>query len=177
MKGLKANQPRTSYTLFKTPIGWCGVVGTQNGLRRIFIGYIKHHQLIKHMKEEFGNTATKVPSTGELIEKISIYCSGEKISFNRYKMDWSSLTPFQHKVLKEVMKIPYGTVTTYGNLAQKIGCPDGFRAVGNALAKNPFPLLVPCHRIMRSDGKIGGFSAGGGKKLKEKLLRMEQVNL
>ena len=129
------------------------------------------------MKEEFGNTATKVTSTGELIEKISIYCSGEKISFNRYKMDWSSLTTFQHKVLKEVMKIPYGTVTTYVNLAQKIGCPYGFRAVGNALAKNPFPLLVPCHRIIRNDGKIGGFSAGGGKKLKEKLLRMEQVNL
>jgi methylated-DNA-[protein]-cysteine S-methyltransferase len=92
-------------------------------------------------------------------------------------MDWSSLTPFQHKVLKETMKIPYGTVTTYGNLSLKIRCPGGFRAVGNALAKNPFPLLVPCHRIVRSDGKIGGFSAGRGKKLKEKLLRMEQSNI
>ena len=92
-------------------------------------------------------------------------------------MDWSSLTPFECAVLNETMKIPYGTVTTYGILAQKIGSPRGSRAVGNALSNNPFPLLIPCHRIVRSDGKIGGFSAGGGKKLKEKLLRMEQVNL
>jgi methylated-DNA-[protein]-cysteine S-methyltransferase len=174
MKDLKANQPRMTYSLFKTPIGWCGVIKNQKGLKRIFIGYIKQHQLIKHIKEEFYNTITKVPPAGELIDNISLFCSGEKISFSRCNIDWSSLTPFQYKVLKGTMKIPYGTVTTYRDLAQKIGCLGGFRAVGNALSKNPFPLLVPCHRIVRSDGKIGGFSAGGGKKLKEKLLRMEK---
>lgn len=177
MKGLKADQPCVEYSLFKTPIGWCGVIKNQKGLKRILIGYIKRHQLIKHIEEYFYNTITKVPPTGELIENIKLYCSGEKISFNKFKIDWSLLTPFQHKVLKKAMKIPYGTVTTYGVLAQKIGSPRGSRAVGNALSNNPFPLLIPCHRIVRSDGKIGGFSAGGGKKLKEKLLRMEQVNL
>ena len=177
MKGLKANQPFISYTLFKTPIGWCGVIKTQRGLKRIFIGHQKKHQLINQITEDFGNTITTAPSTGKLIENIERYCSGVKVSFSKCKMDWSSLTPFQCKVLMETKKLSYGVVTTYRSLAQKIGSPRGSRAVGNALSHNPFPLLIPCHRIVRSDGKIGGFSAGGGKKLKEKLLRMEQVNL
>lgn len=173
---MKNNQPYISYTLFKLNIGWLGVVKNKKGIRRIFIGYSKRNLLIKHIIEEFGETIIKENPVGELIEKINRYCLGEKISFNRYKMDWSPLTPFQCTVLNETMKIPYGTVVTYESLAQKIGFPRGFRAVGNALSKNPFPLLVPCHRIVRGDGKIGGFSAGGGKKLKEKLLRMEQAN-
>ena len=177
MKNLKANQSCTSYTLFKTHIGWCGVVRNKKGLKRIFIGYLKRNQLIKHIEEEFGNTLIKGSSTGEFTEKINRFCLGEKVPFGRCKMDWSSLTPFQCRVLKATMKIPYGTVTTYGSLAQTIGCPLGSRAVGNVLSKNPFPLLVPCHRIVRSDGKIGGFSSGGGIKLKEKLLGMEQEKL
>ena len=177
MKNLKDNQPCVSYTLFKINIGWCGVIKNKKGVRRIFIGYLNKNQLIEHITEEFGKALTKENSAGKIIENIKSYCLGKKISFNRYKMDWSSLTPFQCAVLNETMKIPYGTVDTYGSLALKIGFPRGFRAVGNALSKNPFPLLVPCHRIVRGDGKIGGFSAGGGKKLKEKLLRMEQADL
>ena len=177
MKDLKGIQSCTSYAFFKTDIGWGGVVRNKKGLRRIFIGYVQRNQFIKRIEEEFGNTPTKEPSTGELIENIIRYCLGEKISFGRYKMDWSSLTPFQCRVLNTTMKIPYGTVTTYGSLARAIGCHHGSRAVGNALSKNPFPLLIPCHRVVRSDGKPGGFSAGSGKALKEKLLRMEHENL
>ena len=177
MSGLKSSQCCTSYTLFKTPIGWCGLVRTKKGLMSILIGYSKRHQLIKHIKKTFENTITKVSPTDKLIDTIIRFSSGENIPFGRYKMDWSSLTPFECAVLNETMKIPYGTVTTYGSLAQKIGSPRGSRAVGNTLSHNPFPLLIPCHRIVRSDGKIGGFSAGGGKELKEKLLRMEKVNL
>jgi methylated-DNA-[protein]-cysteine S-methyltransferase len=111
-----------------------------------------------------------------VIDKIKRYCSGENVSFAGCKMDWSSLSPFQQKVLKPAMKIPYGTVETYGSLARKIGCPRGSRAVGSALAQNPFPLVIPCHRIIRGDGKPGGFSAGGGVVLKKKLLQMEQLS-
>ena len=174
MNGLKENQPPTSYSIFKTNIGWCGIVIYKKELRRIFIGYKKYNQLFRQITEEFGKDLKKIPSTGELIRKINLYCSGNKTSFNRYKIDWLSLTPFQTKVLRAAMKIPYGTITTYGNLAKTIGHPKSSRAVGNALSKNPFPLIVPCHRIVRGDGKVGGFSAGGGKELKEKLLGMEQ---
>ena len=174
MNSLKENQPPTSYAIFKTNIGWCGVVLSKKKLRRIFIGYKKYNQLTRQIDEEFGKDIKKAPSSGELIVKIHLYFSGKKTSFRGCKMDWSSLTPFQTKVLRAAMKIPCGRVSTYGNLAKTIGHPNSSRAVGNALSKNPFPLIVPCHRIVRGDGKIGGFSAGGGKNLKEKLLEMEQ---
>ena len=174
MNTLKDNHPCLSYSIFKTSIGWCGVVVCEKELRRIFIGYIKRHQILNHITGEFGNTLAEISLKGEFIKKFSLYFSGKKTSFEGYKMDWSSLTPFQTEVFRAAMKIPYGTVLTYGNLAKTIGKPNSSRAVGNALSKNPFPLLVPCHRIVRGDGKIGGFSAGGGKGLKEKLLRMER---
>jgi methylated-DNA-[protein]-cysteine S-methyltransferase len=174
MKGLKDNHLCISYTIFKTGIGWCSVVEHKKELKRIFIGYENRFQLLNHISRKFGNALNKTSSMRELIEKIYLYCSGETVSFDGYKLDWSSLTPFQNKVLRAAMKIPYGTISTYGTLAKTIGHPRSSRAVGNALSKNPFPLIVPCHRIIRGDGKVGGFSAGGGKNLKEKLLGMEQ---
>ena len=90
-----------------------------------------------------------------VIDKIKLYCSGENVSFEGFEMDWSTLSPFQQKVLNAARKIPYGSVATYGSLARKIGCPRGSRAVGNALAKNPFPLVIPCHRIIRGGWKTG----------------------
>jgi len=174
MNGLKEDYPPTLYAIFKTSCGWCGVVEWKKELRRIFIGYKKHHQLLTHIKGEFGNDLKEMSPRGKLIKKINLYFLGKKVSFEGCKMDWSSLSPFQGKVLRAAMKIPYGTVSTYGKLAKTIGHPKSSRAVGNALSKNPFPPIVPCHRIVRGDGKVGGFSAGGGKKLKEKLLRMER---
>ena len=174
MDRLKDNRHRSSYSIFKTSVGWCGLVVCKKELRRIFIGYTKSYQLLNHITGAFGNNLIKVSSTGELIEKINFFLSGKKTSFSECKMDWSPLTPFQRKVLRATMKIPYGTVSTYGNIAKTIGHPNSARAVGNALSKNPFPLIIPCHRIVRGDGKVGGFSAGGGKHLKGKLLRAER---
>ncbi len=94
---------------------------------------------------------------------------------SRVPMDWSSLTPFQRKVLRAAARIPSGSVDTYGGLARKIGAPRSARAVGNALGRNPFPLLIPCHRIIKDDGSIGGFSAPRGIKLKSTLLIMERL--
>jgi methylated-DNA-[protein]-cysteine S-methyltransferase len=88
-------------------------------------------------------------------------------------MDWSSLTPFEQKVLRAAARIPYGSVATYGGLARKIGSPRSARAVGNALGRNPFPLIIPCHRIIKGDGSIGGFSAANGIKLKRMILFLE----
>ena len=176
MKNLKGIQSCTTYSICKTNIGWCGIVRNKKGLRRILIAYLKRQQLINHIKEVFEKNLVKEPSTGEFIENLIRYCLGQNVFFGRFKMDWSSVTPFQSKVFKATMKRPYGTVTTYRNLSQMIGYNNASRAVGNALSKNPFPLVVPCHRIIRSDGKIGGFSAVGGKSLKEKLLRMEWEN-
>jgi len=82
--------------------------------------------------------------------------------------------PFYQKVWKACAQIPAGKTLTYSELAKKIGSPNSARAVGTALSKNPFAPIVPCHRVLRVDGKMGGFSAKGGIKLKEKMLKYEK---
>ena len=84
-------------------------------------------------------------------------------------------TPFQLKVWNYLMKIPKGKILTYKEVARAIGKPKSFRAVANAVGKNPFPPIIPCHRVVRSDGGIGGYSGKGGINQKIKLLRSEKV--
>jgi len=92
----------------------------------------------------------------------------------RFKKTFSCPT-FQQKVLRAVSTIPCGEVRTYKFIAKQIGNPKAARAVGRALANNPFPLIIPCHRVICSDGKLGGYQ--GGLKMKRSLLKMEEVSL
>ena len=85
-------------------------------------------------------------------------------------------TDFQKRVWKEIDKIPYGKTVTYKEIAEKIGKPNASRAVANAWGRNPSPVIRPCHRVIRSDGSIGGYSASGGAKMKMKLLKKERAN-
>ena len=84
-------------------------------------------------------------------------------------------TEFQIKVWKEILKIPYGETRTYKEIARAIGRPNSSRAVANACGKNPYAPDIPCHRVIRSDGKLGGYSGVGGVKMKEKLLKIENT--
>ena len=86
-------------------------------------------------------------------------------------------TEFQIKVWKELSKIPKGEVRTYKQIAKSIGKPKSSRAVANACAKNQYPIVIPCHRVIRSDGTVGGYSGQGGVKLKKELLKKEGVRL
>ena len=83
-------------------------------------------------------------------------------------------TEFQRKVWNEIMKIPRGETKTYKQIAENIGKPKSYRAVANACGKNPYPVVIPCHRVIRSDGRIGGYSGIGGRKTKVKLLSNEK---
>lgn len=89
------------------------------------------------------------------------------------KIDWSIYTPFQQKVYKALLKVPKGKVVTYKQLAVMIGKPHAARAVGNAMATNMHAPMIPCHRVIRSDKGLGGYSAPGGIKKKIALLRQE----
>ena len=84
-------------------------------------------------------------------------------------------TDFQRRVWKEISKIPFGETRTYKDLAIAIGKPNSSRAVANACRKNPYPVIIPCHRVIRSDGKLGGYSGVGGVKKKKELLKLENV--
>lgn len=93
------------------------------------------------------------------------------------KIDSADATPLQKAVWKELLKIKKGTVITYSELARRVGHPRAVRAVANAVGKNPFAPDVPCHRVVRSDGALGGYSAKGGIKTKQELLKKEGVLL
>ena len=84
-------------------------------------------------------------------------------------------TNFQRTVWKEISKIPFGETRTYKDIAIAIGKPNSSRAVANACGKNPYPVIIPCHRVIRSDGKLGGYSGVGGVKKKKELLKLENV--
>ncbi|MEM3562724.1 MAG: methylated-DNA--[protein]-cysteine S-methyltransferase [Candidatus Jordarchaeaceae archaeon] len=103
-------------------------------------------------------------------QKIFRTFRGEKVEFNE-PIEISHLPPFQKRVLEATKEIPWGTVTTYSKLADKLGNKKAARAVGNALAANPLPLIIACHRVVKTNGEIGGF--GGGPELKKKLLQNE----
>jgi len=89
----------------------------------------------------------------------------------------AKLTPFQRSVLFECAKIPEGETRTYAEIARAVGKPKAVRAVGNALGKNPLAPIIPCHRVVRSDGSVGGYSAKGGTAKKESLLLRERRNV
>ncbi|MCK4847026.1 MAG: methylated-DNA--[protein]-cysteine S-methyltransferase [Deltaproteobacteria bacterium] len=103
------------------------------------------------------------------------YFAGERVDFRKVKVTLEG-TDFQVKLWQELRRIPYGEVVTYGELAQRIGIANGARAVGGACAKNPLPIIVPCHRVLpscRVGGGIGGYSAGRGVEVKRFLLELE----
>jgi methylated-DNA-[protein]-cysteine S-methyltransferase len=111
----------------------------------------------------------------DLQQRIVAYFEGENVDFSTDPaVSLDGLSPWDHKVLLTCRKIPSGRTTTYGQLALRIGHPGAARAVGSALARNPIPLIIPCHRVLRTDGHLGGFSAPGGLTTKRNLLRHEQ---
>ncbi len=130
-------------------------------------------------------------SSGELNETISLiknpiidqsllqlkeYLDGERREFD-IPVDWSGMTGFQFNVLKETYNIPFGQVLTYGEIARRIGNPNAARAVGRVEATNPLPILIPCHRVIGTDGKLHGYGGRGGIQTKAWLLHHEGVLL
>jgi len=109
----------------------------------------------------------------ELADRIQSYLKGEAVDFRLSLVDLGECSGFQRRVLLAEYGIPRGWVSTYGRIAMRLGVPSASRAVGTALARNPFPILIPCHRTIRSNGDLGGF--GGGLNMKRALLELEGV--
>jgi len=108
------------------------------------------------------------------VERLKVYFSGGKVSFPD-ELDLSGATSFQREVCEITRLIPYGETRTYLWVAEQIKRPRAARAVGQALGRNPLPIIVPCHRVIASDGGLGGF--GGGVEMKSHLLRLEASNI
>ncbi len=133
-----------------------------------------HNQLILKIKNKYWEinlTRRNIPDG--IDEQIGKIYSGLKTDFDHSLLNYAKLTKFSARVLKQTYKIPAGSVDTYSGLAAKIGSPGAARAVGNVMANNPFPIVIPCHRVVRADGSLGGF--GGGIGMKKELLGKEGV--
>jgi len=113
------------------------------------------------------------PFLNKLKEGLISYFEGERISFDEYPLDLKEATPFQRKVFRACQKISYGQVRSYEWIAKEIGIPKSARAVGGALSRNPLPIIIPCHRVIKKDGSLGGFSSG--PKWKRRLLELEGI--
>lgn len=124
-------------------------------------------------REGFDLRRQSVPEIEQICSKISRYLEGGPVEFSLARLDMDRCTAFQRRVLPAEAGIPRGRVSSYGALAGRIGAPRAARAVGTALAQNPFPIVIPCHRAVRSDGSLGGF--GGGVDMKRALLEMEGI--
>ncbi len=112
------------------------------------------------------------PALFEVVQMIQAYFEGKRIGAPPWQwLHTRDLTGFERAVLEATARIPYGNLRSYRDIARAVGRPKAFRAAGNALGKNPFPILVPCHRVIRASGESGGF--GGGTALKKKLIDLE----
>jgi len=109
----------------------------------------------------------------ELGERIQRFLKGEPIKFELHFVRLESCSAFQRRVLLAEYEIPRGWISTYGRISKNLGIPNGARAVGRTLSRNPFPIIIPCHRAIRSNGELGGFQ--GGLKMKRALLENEGV--
>ena len=107
-----------------------------------------------------------------ITNQLQEYFAGERQVFDM-QIDWSVMTPFQQAALKQVVAIEYGRIVTYGDIAKTLGKPNASRAVGRANATNPMPIVIPCHRVLGSDGKLQGYGGPGGLETKAWLLRLE----
>ena len=129
----------------------------------------------------YGHTQATNPSTSPSLEnnlsrqtlaQILEYLDGKRSTFD-IPIDWSGVTAFHRSVLTEAMKIGFGDVWTYGQLASVLGKPAASRAIGGAMARNPMPIIIPCHRVVAADGRLTGYSAADGIATKRFLLELE----
>ena len=162
---------RVWYTKFDAPFGTLFIASTEKGICRVSLGHISRQEFLKRLRAQFGEEpAEDKAHLKGLLDGLKAYFSGELVQFNQ-PLDLSGATDFQKRVWVETKRIPYGETRTYKEIAEAIGKPRAYRAVGQALGANPIAIIIPCHRVIGSERSLVGF--GGGLDVKERLLRLE----
>jgi methylated-DNA-[protein]-cysteine S-methyltransferase len=161
------------YTIFNTAWGYFGLVADKKGLRRTILPCENRKTVEKCLLVGLDNPQFDKNLLKPLQKQIIAYFEGKPARFNT-PLVLDSLSLFTRKVLDMCRKIPSGKTISYSQLAGMIGKPRASRAVGSALARNPIPLIIPCHRVIHSDGSLGNFSAPGGTSLKKMLMDLER---
>jgi methylated-DNA-[protein]-cysteine S-methyltransferase len=168
----------THYCLFDTAIGACGVAWSRHGVTRLQLPEADASATEKRLRASAARASQAAPAEiDQLITDIQEYMTGGSVDFAAVAVDLTDVEPFGRKVYEAARTIPWGKTVSYGELARQTGSPGAARAVGQALSRNPVPIIIPCHRILAKGHRVGGFSAHGGTFTKERLLALEGVRV
>ena len=167
----------TSYTTFNTAFGPCGIAWTGAGICRVQLPMADEETLREEMARGDAVAARPTRAVGAAIRKIQRHLEGRLDPLTSVKLDLSGLTPFRRRVSEALREVGPGQTTTYGELARAVDKPGATQAAGSAMANNPLPLVIPCHRVLAAGGSLGGFSAHGGVRTKLRLLSVEGADL
>jgi methylated-DNA-[protein]-cysteine S-methyltransferase len=158
------------FHIVDTALGWLGLVLSPAGLRAVTLPRQDREEALAEVLALGAREEARDGELADLPERLRRYARGEPVAFPD-ALDFSAATPFQRSVWQATQEIPYGRTRSYGWLAARAGRPRAARAVGQAMAANPWPIIVPCHRVVSSNGRLGGY--GGGLDMKERLLLLE----
>ena len=162
---------------FRTPLGWFGLLGSHDRLLGLRMGHASREDVSRAFSDSFDLTANSIQTIDwapTIRQRVEAFAAGEPVSFEAIEITYRrKLPPFRRAVIAATRRIAYGETVSYQELAGIAGSPRAARAVGNSMATNVFPIIVPCHRVLGSGGQLGGFTAPGGLTLKHRLLALE----
>jgi methylated-DNA-[protein]-cysteine S-methyltransferase len=171
----------STHHIFDTAIGPCGVAWNARGLTGVQLPEKDRAATERRLAAKSGSAgvAEPPPQVAAVVADIRRYLAGEQVDFFAVAVDLTSLDPFRQRLYEAMRSLPWGHTTTYGELARQLGSFgwEGARDVGEAMGRNPVPVVIPCHRVLAAGGKLGGFSAHGGAATKAKLLALEGLHL
>ncbi|WP_438750614.1 methylated-DNA--[protein]-cysteine S-methyltransferase [Pararhizobium sp. O133] len=169
-----------TYHIFETAGGWCGIAWNDVGVTRFQLPTRSLDATERNMLRRVPSAerGMPTPAIAETIAAVKRYFDGETIDFSNVQLDLEGQEDFFRQIYTALRRVGWGRTTTYGTLARELGAgPQAARDVGQAMAKNPIPLIIPCHRVLAAGGKVGGFSAPGGATAKVHMLELEGVRL
>lgn len=168
----RSSEPGPRYRIVSTAAGFVGIVAGGRGVQRVHLPAESRAAALRGITAETPAAKLDAALLPKLADDLQKYFAGAPVEFD-HALDWSGHSAFQSQVWKACGRIPYGKTKSYKDLAERVGRPRGARAVGMAMSRNPWPIVVPCHRVLRSDGSPGGYSGQGGVPFKQRLLEME----
>jgi methylated-DNA-[protein]-cysteine S-methyltransferase len=174
------DQGMRNYIIFETPAGYCGVAWSPAGITRLTLPTRNAEAAERHLLRRLPRAEPGAPTreTAEAIAAVKRYFAGEAVDFSDVRLDLDGQEAFYRDIYAAARRVGWGHTTTYGGLARELGAgPQAARDVGQAMAKNPVPLIIPCHRVLAAGGKVGGFSAPGGSAAKIRMLELEGVRV
>jgi methylated-DNA-[protein]-cysteine S-methyltransferase len=168
------------YLIFETASGFCGIAWSHAGITRFQLPTRSAEAAERILLRRLPGAAPGA-STPEVVEAVAAakrYFEGEATDFSGFTLDLGDQDAFFKQIYAAARQVGWGRTTTYGTLAKELGAgPEAARDVGQAMAKNPVPLIIPCHRVLAAGGKVGGFSAPGGSAAKLRMLELEGVHV